>query len=368
MTRSAGLDFQVRRDAWKEHRFVDAEIPTLAAGQVLFRVDRFAFTANNISYALSGDGLGYWRFFPAEEGWGRIPTMGFGDVVASTHPEVQEGTRCFGFYPMSRYLVIEPSSAGHQIVDGAAHREGLALAYAQYGRVDADPLHAPEHEDAIALLRGLFLTSFLADDALAEHGHHGAEEVLITSASSKTSIALAHCVQRGGRAEAVGLTSPRNRAFVESLGCFDRVVVYDEIGSLPVRPAVVVDMAGNGSVLQAVHGHYGDQLRFSSAIGATHWQEDRDPSALPGPKPEFFFAPAQIQKRIAEWGAGGFQERLGTAWAAFREFSEGWLRVERGYGRDAVEAVYGETLGGRADPARGNVISMWDTPEEAAGA
>ena len=110
MVNPAGLDFLVNKNDWKQNRFDDAPVPDLADGQVLFRVDRFALTANNISYALAGDMLGYWRFFPAPEGWGRLPTMGFGDVIASSHPDVAEGTRCFGFYPMSRYLVIEPGA------------------------------------------------------------------------------------------------------------------------------------------------------------------------------------------------------------------------------------------------------------------
>ena len=155
---------------------MDAPVPELASGQVLFRIDRFAFTANNISYALTGDLLGYWRFFPAPDGWGRLPTMGFGDVVRSAHPGVGEGTRCFGFFPMSRYLVIEPHHASPaQIVDGAPHRQGLAPVYNQYSPVEHDPLHEPEHEDALMLLRGLFMTSFLADDFLADHDHYGAE-------------------------------------------------------------------------------------------------------------------------------------------------------------------------------------------------
>lgn len=357
-----GLDFQIDRAEWSRHRFVDAPAPEPASGQVLFRVDRFAFTANNVSYALAGDALGYWRFFPAPGSWGRLPVMGFGDVVRSRHPEVAEGTRCFGFYPMSRYLVIEPGAAGpSQIVDAAPHREGLAPAYAQYTPTTGDPLHHPEHEDALMLLRGLFLTSFLADDFLAEHGHHGAESVLISSASSKTSIALAHQVSKGGRARAVGLTSPRNLEFVRKLGCYDAVIPYDELGSLDgSRPAVYVDMAGSGPIRRAVHGHFGERLRHSCAIGATHWDSDRGSEGLPGPQPEFFFAPAQIQKRVADWGAAGFQERLASAWADFRAFSEGWLEVRRGAGREAVERVYRETLEGRARPEQGQVLSLWD--------
>jgi NADPH:quinone reductase-like Zn-dependent oxidoreductase len=367
--RPAGVDFLVEKSDWSRHRFVDAPEPELAPGQVLFRVDRFAFTANNISYALAGDALGYWRFFPAPDGWGRLPTMGFGDVIRSTHADVAEGTRCFGFYPMSRYLMIEPSAASPAgIMDGASHREGLAPAYNQYSPAAHDALYAPEHEDALMLLRGLFMTSFLADDAIADHDHYGAESVLISSASSKTSIALGFQVSRGGRARAVGLTSPRNLEFVSKLGCYDQELTYDEVSSLDAAtPSVFVDMAGSGPLRAAVHGHFGDQLRYSCSIGATHWDAPRDAGALSGPKPEFFFAPGQIQKRVAEWGPAGFQERIGAAWSAFRAFSEGWLRVQRGYGRDAVERVYLETLEGRARPEDGHVISLWDSEEEASG-
>jgi hypothetical protein len=76
MAHPAGLDFLVNKTDWKQHRFDDAPVPDLSDGQVLFSVDRFAFTANNISYALAGDMLGYWRFIPAPDRWGRHPTMG----------------------------------------------------------------------------------------------------------------------------------------------------------------------------------------------------------------------------------------------------------------------------------------------------
>ncbi|NRA84799.1 MAG: DUF2855 family protein [Gammaproteobacteria bacterium] len=31
----------------------------------VFEVDKFALTANNITYGMTGDTLGYWLFFPA---------------------------------------------------------------------------------------------------------------------------------------------------------------------------------------------------------------------------------------------------------------------------------------------------------------
>ncbi|MBS1105057.1 MAG: hypothetical protein H6Q91_559 [Deltaproteobacteria bacterium] len=354
-----GLAFEVGRSDWKQTRFVEGPVPDLAPGQVLFRVDRFALTANNISYALSGDSLGYWRFFPCEAGWGRIPVMGFAEVIRSTHPEVAEGTRCFGFYPMARHLVIQPGIVSPaQIVDAAPHRAGLAPVYAQYLPTTGDAVYAERREDAILLMRGLFMTSFLADDFLADQDYRGARSVVISSASSKTSIALAFQVKQTGHARAIGLTSARNAEFVRALGFYDRVVLYDEIASLAQEPAVFVDMAGDGAVTAAVHRHFGDALQYDCAIGATHWSAARNSAGLPGPKPEFFFAPAQIVKRSKDWGPQRLSERLAAAWTKFCDASDAWLHVVRSDGRAALERVYQDTLAGRTDPADGHIVSL----------
>ena len=61
--------FEVRKDDWAETRVQDEPAPAhLAENEVLFRVASQALTANNISYAATGDSLGYWGFFPADEG------------------------------------------------------------------------------------------------------------------------------------------------------------------------------------------------------------------------------------------------------------------------------------------------------------
>ncbi|MBW2282089.1 MAG: DUF2855 family protein [Deltaproteobacteria bacterium] len=214
-----GTQFGVRRDDFSRTRFEDVEIDeVLQSGQVLFRVDRFALTSNNISYASAGDMLDYWGFFPADafpagEPWGRIPAMGYGDVIRSSHPDVPEGQRAFGFFPMSTHLVIQAdrvSPSGY--VDVASHRANHAPAYQQYSPVESDALYDEKHEDVTLLLRGLFMTSFLVDDALADADFHGAGRFVIASASSKTAIALASLLSQRGRGPVVGLTSERNRA------------------------------------------------------------------------------------------------------------------------------------------------------------
>jgi hypothetical protein len=364
------VDFSVRRDDWRTCRFTDGRLPeSLPEGHVLLRIDRFALTANNITYALTGDLLGYWSFFPADEGWGRLPVMGFADVVASAHPAVAAGERVFGFFPMATHLVVPAGEAtAARFVDVAPHRSATALAYRQYLRSATDPLYDPAREDAILLLRGLFLTSFLVDDFFADHGGFGAQTFLLTSASSKTAIALAFCLSARRAGEVVGLTSPRNAAFVKSLGCYDRVLTYDQVATLdPQRQAALVDHSGDGAVVNAIHRHFASNLRHSGIVGATHWSGARPARDLPGPPPNFFFAPAQLEKRLAEWGPAAFEARLGETWRRFLAFTDGWLRVVRDGGPDAVERVYREVLDGRAQPDEGHILSLWPRAHDGVG-
>ncbi len=354
--------FEVRRDDWSQTRFAGADGAPLADGQVRFRIDRFALTSNNISYGVAGDMLGYWNFFPADEGWGRIPAMGFADVVESKHPEVEAGERVFGFFPMATHLVIDATGASEgSFFDGAAHRAETAPVYRQYNRSAADPIYRPEHEDAIMLLRGLFLTSFLVEDFIEDNARFGARQFVVSSASSKTGLALGHRLAQRGSGTIVGLTSARNAAFVEGLGCFDRVVLYEDVKSLPADvPTVFVDHSGNGDVVNTLHHHFKDNLTHSCIVGATHWDAGGRASDPPGAEPTFFFAPAQVQKRIADWGPAGFAERVATAWETFRASTDAWLEVVRSRGPAEVERVYREVLAGGAAPQQGHVLSLWD--------
>jgi hypothetical protein len=288
--------------------------------------------------------------------------MGFADVLRSAHPEVAAGERVFGFFPMSTHLLIDVADAtATQFLDGVAHRRDTALVYRQYTRCARDPLYVVAHEDALLLLRGLFFTSFLVDDFLADNSGFGARSYVLSSASSKTAIALAFLLSRRAASHVVGLTSPRNRAFVERLGCYDRVLAYSEVATLdPDAPSVFVDHAGDGQLVNAIHTHLGDNVRHSAIVGATHWDGGRPAKNLPGAAPMFFFAPAQFEKRQAEWGPAVFQQRLGDAWRRFLTFSDGWLQVVRGHGQSDVERTYREVLEGRAQPQQGHILSLWD--------
>ena len=104
----------------------------LQAGEVRVRVERFALTANNITYAAFGDAMQYWAFFPADAGWGVIPVWGFATVEESRCTEVPVGERLYGYFPMASHAVLLPARHSPQgFTDGAAHRAGLHPVYNQ---------------------------------------------------------------------------------------------------------------------------------------------------------------------------------------------------------------------------------------------
>jgi len=363
MTREITIStLEVRKDNWSETRVVTETIAgELGANEVLLKADRLALTANNISYATAGDSLGYWGFFPAAQGWGRIPAMGWGDVVASANPDVRAGERVWGFFPLSTHLKILAGkvSAG-QFHDLAAHRANYAPVYAQFDRAAANPIYERAREDQDSLMRGLFLTSWLVEDFMDVNGGFGATACLITSASSKTSIALGHCVRQRRKLTSIGITSPGNVAFCQSLGCYDRVLSYGDVAALDASQAVVtVDMAGSARVLSDLHHHFGDNMKYSCRVGATHHAETGSVEGLPGAAPQFFFAPGHVQTRSKELGAAELMMRLGAAYVGFRQFCDGWLRIERSYGPEALARVYQQVLTGKTDPASGQIVSMW---------
>ena len=189
--------FEVKKNEWSSSRFVSETFNgNLEQDQVLLKIDRFALTTNNITYCAAGDMFGYWGFFPTEEGFGRVPVMGYADVVASNHSDVQVGERLWGFYPMSNYLVIKAGRVSNSnFFDVSEHRQQYAPIYSQYLRALANPYYEPAREDHDLLLRGLYLTSWLVEDFMFDNETFGADSYLITSASSKTSIALGFAVK-----------------------------------------------------------------------------------------------------------------------------------------------------------------------------
>ena len=349
------------KNALADARWVEAPTPVPGDGELLLEVERFALTANNVTYAGAGDSFGYWNFFPApafggEESDGVVPTWGFARIVASKHADIPAGGRVYGYLPLGTHLVVAPDEGGKGgFVDTAEHRRPMAAIYNQYQLVASDSDQTID--DRRALFQPLFTTSYLLEAFFRDADWHGANGVLLTSASSKTALGLAACAKHDSpEVERIGLTSPLNRAFVKETGLYDRVVTYDEIAMMDAQqPIVSVDFAGNSKLLTDIHAHYGDALKFSSLVGATHVDArgGARSGGLAGPEPILFFAPTYAEKRMEDVGAAAFRADVDRAFDQFVRAMGDSLSIEYLSGDGTILDAWKTMHAGKVDPARG---------------
>jgi len=342
-------------------RVVEVSPPPLSVGAARLRLDLFALSSNNVTYAAMGGGAyGYWDFFPGAEGWGRPPVWGFATVVASNAAGVDEGTRYFGFFPIGETLDVTPVKIGARgFTDGAPHRSTKASVYNQYLDTRADTAYDAAFEPEQALLRTVYSSGWWVADCVHQ-GHP--RTVLVSSASSKTALAMAHQLRRLGGPELVALTSARNKPHVLGTGLYDRTLTYDEVSTLTAEsPATYVDFLGRDQLIEAVHRTLGTSLARSILVGATDWSESpgelQPPKAmLAGPAPETFFAGTYIAGRVkAERELlAAMQRDLRAFYAASRAF----FAMRHSTGVDAVLEGWARVAAGETSPSEGLVFSF----------
>lgn len=363
--------FLVQKNDLNKTQLLASASEPLAAGQIRLRIELFSLTANNITYASFGDAMGYWNFYPrplSEDGqaneWGVIPVWGFANVTESLCDGIEIGQRFYGYYPMGNEAVLTPERVSPRGFSVSGHRAALAGVYNQYVNCAFDPFYAHGSEAIQCLLRPLFITSWLIDDLLADNDFYGSEAVIMSSASSKTAYGTAFCMAqrpKDQRPQIIGLTSPGNLAFSESLGCYDQVITYAQIENLSANlPCTYVDFAGNAALRRTIHIQF-KALKYSCSVGGTHVDQIGGARDLPGPKATLFFAPAQIAKRAKEWGSVELNTRLVQAWQAFSknvaQSAPPWLSVSHHSAADAQQA-YQTLLKGSLDPRSGQIWSL----------
>lgn len=354
----------VNKQALTQTQVHEAASPPLGEGAVRLRIESFSVTANNITYAVIGDLFGYWNFFPAAGGFGVVPMWGHAVVEESHCADIAVGERVYGYLPMGTHLDVVPGkvSAGG-FTDMAVHRQPMSPIYNQYSRLAADPEHDPAKEAERMLFGPLFKTGFLIEAMLRRESWFGAENLVITSASSKTAMGLASVAKDlSPGIKRIGLTSKGNVDFVVGTGLYDEVMAYDAVDVLPETASVCVDFAGNSQLLRSVHDRLASHLKYSCLVGATHVDARGANSAgagggeMPGPKPILFFAPDHAVATIQELGPKGFGEAVGRSWKSFLTAAEGVVEIETHAGLEAAASLFVETLQGRTDPQKGIII------------
>jgi hypothetical protein len=355
------------KTALSESKIEQAPLAPLADGEAILKIDRVAVTTNNVTYAVFGDAMQYWNFFPTgSEGWGHMPVWGFADVVASRVDGVSPGERFYGYYPIASHLRVLPvRTSSRGFYDGAPHRAQLTSAYNHYTRCSTDPVYDKALEDYQMLLRPLIITSFFGADFLQDNDFFGAKQLVFSSASSKTAYGTAFCLKHVQAVELIGLTSARNLAFTQSLGCYHRVVTYEELATLdPKKRAVYIDFAGDTALRERVHRHFGESLAYDCVAGSA---QNSDPHhlrvpGLPGPEPKLYFAPVQIAKRNKEWGYAEVNRRFGEAQREFvarvAQPEQPWMKLVEHRGYESAAKLIADMALGRVNPLEGHVVVL----------
>ncbi len=355
------MDFELNRKDLHDSRIVNGEPPPLADGEALLRIESFGLTANNITYAVFGDAMNYWDFFPASDpGWGKLNVWGYAHVEESRNSGVPEGMRVYGYLPCASHLVVVPARINEKgFVDAAPHRANLPSAYQGYRDIETDPglfgrPRGRAHPVLPALLHVVPHRRFPRRRELLRRRHDRHLQRVVQDGDHRRLPA-----RQARRHQCRGLTSEGNREFVDGLNIYDSVCLYDAISELPGERAVYVDISGDGAVRTDVHAHYGDRLAHSSTVGATHWtQIAQGAGELAGPRPTFFFAPDRITKRGNDWGTAELDRKVAESWAPFAQWAAGWLRIERISTEDDIQRAYLELLDGKVDPASGIVVDV----------
>ena len=355
------VKFLVRRDDFSETRFESETRVPLEPNQVRFSVDRFALTSNNISYAAAGDMLDYWSFFPAKDGWGRIPAMGFGDVVETRHPDVPVGERVFGFFPMASELVIDVEGmTPEHYVDGAPPspqpRPGLpTVPSGRRGPSLRGLSRSPDPLDARAV------HDFLPGGRIPRGPRRLRRRDLrpgkcLEQDVDRPGLSCSLAGVPDGSSESPGTPTAnlsQNSGSTTPPWAMARPRIF-----LRANPRYLSTFSGNGTFVTDLHNHLGDALKHHCFVGATHWDAGARDENLPGPEPSFFFAPGEIKNRLDAWGAEEFQRRIREGWGRFCASSDSWLDVRTHQGPGALAEVYANVLGGKSNPREGHVLSL----------
>lgn len=384
-----------------------ADVP---AYHVLLKVDRFGFSANNITYQALGEhpSLRYYDFYPAPtvpsqdispKTHGVVPVWGFATVLVSSHPKVHVGERLYGYFAPTKYLLlpIDPTDINkHAMYVPRPHFPPDRRLYNQITRTSSDPQYTSTTEDLQMIYRPLFWTSYWCEDWLF-HGspgsgyHGGCDRILISSASSKTAFCFAYCIRNRaqstgetGKIELIGLTSTKNLKFTQHLDLYDQVHTYEAFTSHPSfrngkgNRWIYVDVTGNTSLNLKVTSHFTntqDKLVVSISLGATNTTPELTRSSqfteqdakgvmgtanstigLPSPssstsgepqlKLERFFTPEWVAVRRRQLPLSEIFAMQDREWHRLMKDCIPWIEIERVYGPEGVKKSYERIVSG----------------------
>jgi hypothetical protein len=214
----------------------------------------------------------------------------------------------------------------------------------------------------------------------------GADLILISSASSKTAFCLAYCVQKRiarkgipSSTKIVGLTSEGNIKFTQGLGLYHEVLTYDQLNpsSIPSgQKGIFIDLTGNPKLQVQILSDFKSTFVAAVNLGVTTLTPDADTEPLndwskgtafgdakpsTGPvRMEPFFMPEWLACRRQQFSISEITSVQMEAWSNLMRDCKDWVKIERVFGGEAVQAVYNGAVKGGLGPETGYILSLWN--------
>jgi hypothetical protein len=354
----------IKRKDVSQFEWQALETMPLSQGQVRLDLSVYSLTTNNVTYAVMGEGvLGYWDFFPhtTDLSYGRLPVWGFGTVSESLCDGIEVGQRLYGYFPLAQSLVVEPSKITVRgFIDSSKAREHKSQVYNQYFFTDTDPSYDQGCEGEASVFRPLYGTGWWLSDLISLENDKGT--IILTSASSKTALCTAYELKKQGH-NLIGITSEKNLGFVRDLGLYDEVLTYDNIAQLKTNGSVcLVDYLGRKALIEQIDALLGAKITKSYLVGAADWQEkthksqSEQPYQWRGAKPQFFFAPSHIEKRMKE--DRGLMQSLLIDQKEFCQNASRYCQIKTMTGTEEVKAAWADLIAAKTPP-RDALVGVW---------
>jgi hypothetical protein len=352
---------------------------SVRSGEILVHITKLSVTANTVTYSLVGrHSLKTFEHFPVPNPkYASVPAWGVGVVTSSKNASVPVGTRLQGYYPMRKHVILTPSKVKRkQFEDTASHRAALIPAYRTYRMIQQPATKDQEQMENLLLTDALL---FSTGWGCAQQGlEMGGNTILITSASSRTSLTAAFSAQHHKMfQEVIGVTSARNVTFVKSTGLYDTVCTYDDIaGSLGYkdgRKVVVYDMAGNREAKLKIRQHFGEAVVDYASVGQTTVSvNDANPlgrgmpvDANGGAKEKGFLVFHALAAASKKYGQNRMASMLTDAQKAYCVWKLPHFQTMNLYGVEGLLRVWRDTVDNKALAGISYMCSLWETPEDA---
>ena len=385
------------RDDIKETVVLRDELPALQQGEIRLRVDKVGLTANNLFYAQMGEApfLKFFAVYPLEEQHkhlANVPAWGLATVIESANSDFAVGEQFRGFLHMTNIVQMKAKRTPEGMKAYGGKRDKLNQAYNGFIRVDASgasPINGSGDKSDLAMTSAPgALSGFILYELLKMHDFYDSRGVVLTSASSKLSLATAQLLREdrnNGRLECVtGYTAQGNVEFVRATGLYDVILTYPEALSSG-SDQVFVDVAGDATIYKRCK----DQLVKAFAVGGTHSDADASiftsfgfsgflkmivdmiapqfvkswASRRLSPRLEMFFAPTVINELLASWGQEEFDRKSNIALSQFVDtaIDESWIHVDRSERLEDIQAAYKKIVLGQVPPSQAVILSLTDT-------